>query len=59
MRTCRSAGSSTSSGARWLIGGTNEVELADWNVDNYHGIVTYNFGDSSSAARPYFYGGLG
>ncbi len=45
--------------SKMVIGGTNDVELADWSVDNYHGIVTYNFGDSSSAARPYFYGGLG
>ena len=29
------------------------------SVDNYHGGVSYHFGDSSSGARPYLYGGLG
>jgi hypothetical protein len=42
-----------------VIGGTAEVELGDWNVDNYHGVITYNFGDGGSKARPYVFGGAG
>jgi opacity protein-like surface antigen len=45
--------------SKMVIGGTNTLELGDWNVDNYHGTVTYNFGDSSSQVRPYFLGGAG
>jgi opacity protein-like surface antigen len=34
-------------------------EVADLNIDNYHGFVAYNFGDVDSAIRPYVLGGLG
>jgi hypothetical protein len=46
-------------GSKMLITGTNSVELGDWSIDNYHGIVTYNFGDSDAQARPYVFGGAG
>jgi outer membrane protein W len=42
-----------------VIGGTNLRELGDMAVQNYHGGVSYNFGEESSKARPYFYLGLG
>jgi hypothetical protein len=45
--------------SKMVIGGTATRELGDWSVDNYHGTVTYNFGDADSKARPYFLGGLG
>jgi hypothetical protein len=45
--------------SKMVIGGTREVELGDWNVQNYHAIVTYNFGDVDATARPYFLGGAG
>jgi hypothetical protein len=45
--------------SKMVIGGTAERELGDWNVNNYHGVFTYNFGDPSAAARPYIFGGLG
>jgi hypothetical protein len=45
--------------SKMIIGGTDTVELGDWSVSNYHGIVTYNFGDADSKVRPYFLGGLG
>lgn len=45
--------------SKMVIGGTTSRELADWSVRNYHGIVTYNFGDSDAKARPYLFGGLG
>ena len=34
-------------------------EVADLNIDNYHGFVSYNFGDSRDTIRPYVLGGLG
>jgi len=42
-----------------LIGGSRERELGDWSVDNYHGYIAYNTGDSDSKARFYVLGGLG
>ena len=45
--------------SKMLIGGTREVEVGDWSVDNYMGIVTYNFGDGDATIRPYFLGGMG
>jgi hypothetical protein len=41
------------------VGGTATRDIGDMSIRNYHGIVTYNFGDSSSKTRPYFMGGLG
>ena len=34
-------------------------EFVDMNVNNYHAIFTYNWGDSDSMARPFLFGGLG
>jgi opacity protein-like surface antigen len=45
--------------SKMVIGGTAAFELGDWNVDNYHGTFTYNFGDSASHARFYLLGGAG
>jgi opacity protein-like surface antigen len=45
--------------SQMVIGGTASRELGDWSVDNYHGVVTYNFGESSSKARLYVFGGAG
>jgi outer membrane protein W len=45
--------------SQMVFGGTAERELADWKINNYHGIVTYHFGDSDAQARPYFFGGAG
>jgi outer membrane protein W len=39
--------------------GTAEREIGDWTIQNYHGIITYNFGDGDSPARPYVFGGAG
>ena len=41
------------------IGGTSTAEIGDQSVNNYHGYVAYNFGDSDASVRPYFLGGLG
>lgn len=41
------------------IGGTNTFEIGDLNLDNYHGLVSYNFGDSDAQARPFISFGLG
>ena len=45
--------------SKMVIGGTASRELGDWTVNNYHGTLTYNFGDSDAKARPYLLGGLG
>jgi outer membrane protein W len=42
-----------------VITGVADRELADWSVQNYHGIFTYHFGDTDATARPYFFGGAG
>lgn len=36
-----------------------DIDFTDMNVNNYHGIFTYNFGDEDSPIRPYIFGGLG
>jgi len=40
-------------------GGTSTLEIADINIDNYHGNFVYNFGESDSSVRPYLFLGLG
>jgi opacity protein-like surface antigen len=39
--------------------GTRNVDLTDMNVNNYHAIFTYNFGDEDEFVRPFVLGGLG
>jgi hypothetical protein len=41
------------------VTGTRTVEIGDWNVNNYHGFVSYHTGDFDSRARAYFLLGLG
>lgn len=36
-----------------------DIDVSDMNINNYHGIFTYNFGDEDSEIRPYIFGGLG
>ena len=45
--------------SKMVIGGTNDLEVGDWSVDNYHGVVTFNAGDSDAQVRPYVFGGAG
>jgi Outer membrane protein beta-barrel domain len=45
--------------SKMLIGGVVARELGDWSVDNYHGYLAYNSGDSDSKTRFYFLGGAG
>jgi opacity protein-like surface antigen len=45
--------------SKMALAGTATREIGDWSVQNYHGILTYNFGESSAKARPYLFGGLG
>ena len=35
------------------------TEFVDMTNSNYHGIVTYNWGDEDTVARPFLFGGLG
>ena len=44
---------------RARVQGDPDIDLADMNINNYHGIFTYNFGDEDSGIRPYIFGGLG
>ena len=39
--------------------GSGKVEFTDMKVRNYHGIFTYNMGDSDESMRPYVFGGIG
>jgi outer membrane protein W len=41
------------------VGGTSTLEIGDLDVDNYHGVVSYNFGDSRAYTRPYIGVGAG
>jgi outer membrane protein with beta-barrel domain len=45
--------------SKMLLGGSTEREVGDWSVQNYHGVVTYHFGDLDATARPYVFGGAG
>ncbi len=42
-----------------VVGGTQEREIGDMSVNNYHGFFAYHFGDPDAKARPYFLGGAG
>jgi len=39
--------------------GSTKIDFTDMNVNNYHGIFTYNFGDEDNTLRPFIVGGLG
>ncbi len=41
-----------------ILGGEKQ-EITDMNVRNYHGMFTFNLGESDAAARPFIFGGLG
>lgn len=41
------------------VTGTQEREINDISVSNYHGYVAYNFGEPDAKIRPYIMGGLG
>lgn len=42
-----------------VASGNTTSEVSPMNVDNYHGFVSYNFGDVDDPVRPYILGGLG
>jgi hypothetical protein len=42
-----------------LADGTNEREVGDLSISNYHGYFGYNFGDPDSKLRPYLLFGAG
>jgi outer membrane protein W len=41
------------------VSGTATTEIGDFKIKNYHGIFSYNFGDSRAKARPYVFLGAG
>ena len=45
--------------AQLEVTGTGTRTIGDMNLDNYHGYLAYNFGDSDAKARFYVLGGLG
>ncbi len=38
---------------------TTKTEFADMKVNNYHGLVVYNFGEDYGGPRPFMFGGVG
>jgi len=42
-----------------VSGPSTRLDVADMNVDNYHVVFTFNFGDMDDTARPYVQGGIG
>jgi outer membrane protein W len=45
--------------SKLTAGGTNTKEVGDMSVLNYHGYVTYNFGEADTKVRPYVLIGAG
>jgi opacity protein-like surface antigen len=45
--------------SKLVVSGTQEVEVGDMSVHNYHGYFGYNWLDPEMPARPYFFFGLG
>lgn len=41
-----------------LLSGGKRI-FTDMKLDNYHGLVSYNFGDEDEQIRPYVFGGIG
>jgi OprF membrane domain len=39
--------------------GTPDREIGNMSINNYHGYLSYNFGESGTKIRPFVYGGLG
>lgn len=44
---------------RARVTGLEGLDITDMDVNNFHGIFTYNFGDEDQPLRPYIFGGLG
>lgn len=52
----------TQQNSKLVLGGvlsTPDTELGDMRVSNYHGYLSYNFGEAAAKIRPFLYGGLG
>jgi outer membrane protein W len=45
--------------SQFAVTGTSTVDIGDVSVDNYHGVLAYNFGESDAQVRPFVFGGLG
>jgi hypothetical protein len=45
--------------SQFQVTGTSTINIGDVGVDNYHGILAYNFGESDAQVRPFVFGGLG
>ena len=41
------------------VSGTNKVNIGDFGIGNYHGILSYNFGTKNAPLRLYAFGGAG
>jgi opacity protein-like surface antigen len=51
--------SNQDSNLQGTVVGEGKQNFTDMSVQNYHGILGYNLGDSDAPLRPYFFGGLG
>ena len=45
--------------SKLTVGGTNTRDVGDMGILNYHGYVTYNFGEADTKVRPYVLIGAG
>jgi hypothetical protein len=41
------------------LGGTNTIDIGDIGIGNYHGVLSYHFGDKNRPVRAYAFGGAG
>ena len=41
------------------VAGTDDQDIGDMGLNNYHGYFAYNFGETDKKIRPFIYGGLG
>jgi hypothetical protein len=41
------------------LGGTSTIDIGDMGIGNYHGVLSYNFGDRNRPVRVYAFGGAG
>ena len=44
---------------RARVEGAEGLDLTNMNVNNFHGVFTYNFGAEDAQLRPFIFGGLG
>jgi len=41
------------------VGGTRTIDLGEFDIKNYHGLLSYHWGPARAALRPYVFAGVG